>query len=352
MPRARPSSASVRKLEKTPMVQWAVLSLSACDMKSNLDDMHTSTVQMEKTTDEVEKHSDSIDNQTGELYDALRQGDSLQSRRSAMANLISNRDPLRKLSEAAKYFMAFEYNLWSGYGKDITEQKRLALASLAAQEFFKDIQQFIPGGEMKADPFAGQLVASEDTNMVNSFNALAATLEYKNPKQVAKLAERSDLKAISMLSMIEESLLAKADIESGRKRIQDYPGYVKEVLFSEREAVYLLQARYNYLPSLVIGKATKAQYSKLTGARMLLTAWTLDLATLNTVQIAELTSFLQAAQSVKAVLVKIGEPAVLDGMLLKMFKNMNAKKSLGATSSERNKLELEFILSANALVNP
>ncbi|MBC7370169.1 MAG: hypothetical protein H7326_01300 [Bdellovibrionaceae bacterium] len=330
----------------------ATLSLSACDMKSNLDDMHTSTVQMEKTTGEVEKHSDSIDNQTGELYDALRQGDSLQSRRSAMQNLISSRDPLRKLSEAAKYFMAFEYNLWSGFGKDRSEEKRTALASLAAQEFFKDIQQLIPDGEMKASPFAGQVVASENSNLVNSFNALSATLQFMNPKQVSKLAERKELKPINMYTMIEESLLAKADIESGKKRIQDYPGYVKEILFSEREAVYLLQARYNYLPSLVIGKATKAQYSKLTGAKMVLAGWTLDLATLNIVQIAELTGFMQDAQNVKALLTKIGEPAVLDGMLAKMFKNMNAKKSLNATSSERTKIELDFIVSANALLNP
>jgi hypothetical protein len=329
-----------------------MLSLSACEMKSNLDDMHKSTVEMEKTTGKVEKHSESIDNQTGELYDALRQGDSLQSRRMALENLIKAKDPLRKLSEAAKYFMAFEFQIWSGIGQDSTDEKRMALATLAAREFLKDLQQFIPEGNLTPRPFAGQILASEDTNLVNCLNALSATMHFMNPKQETLLKQKKDLKPLTIYSMIEESLLAKTEIESGRKRPSDYPGYVSEVLFSDKESVYLIQARYNYLPTLVIGKTTDALYSKITGARMMMANWNLDLSKLNVVQLSELNSFLLGSQNAKKLLEQLGEKPVMDSMLGRMLKNMQTKKSLTAASSDRTQLENDFAKNSEIVKNP
>jgi hypothetical protein len=304
--------------------------------------MHDSTVKMENTTGKVEKHSESIDNQTGELYDALRQGDALQSRRTALANLINAKDPLRKLSEAAKYFMAFEVQLWNTLGPDANDGKRTLLATVAAREFFKDIAEFIPDGKMEPKPFAGQIFATQESNLVNSFNALAATLHYINPKQEVLLAQRKDLKAISMYQIIEESLLAKTEIESGKKKISDYPGYVTEVLFSEKEAVYLLQARYNYLPALIIGKVSNAANSKIAAAMMIASRWNLDLSKLNSVQLEELNKFLLAAAKTRDLLVQIGETPKTDKLLLSMLKNAQVKSTDKAVSLEKVNLDKEF----------
>ncbi|RYZ82168.1 MAG: hypothetical protein EOP06_22140 [Proteobacteria bacterium] len=315
---------------------------SGCDMKTNLDEMHDKTVQMEQTTSKVEKHSESLDQQTGELYDALRQGDALQSRRTALANLLAAKDPLRKLSEASKYFMAFEYQLWSGIGADVSEQKRNTLAMLAAREFFKDVESFIPGGKKNAKPLAGQIIATEKSNAINSLNALAATIDSLNPKQESTLLRLTTIKPLSMYSMIEESLRARAAIESEQKAASEFPAYVSEVLFSEDVAVYLLQARYNYLPALVLGKLTDASHSQWTGARIALAPWTLDTTTLNLVELTEMNRLLKLSNATKSLLQELGFAAPLDPLLTRVYQNMKIQKSSALSDSVRERTEAEL----------
>jgi len=303
--------------------------LNACEMKENLDEMHDSTVEMNKTTremnqttSEMNERTSGLEEATGELYDALRQGDSLAARRAALENLINTEDSGRKLSEAAKYFMSFEFQFWTDSNQDKGQEKRMFLATSGAREFFKDIHQFIPNGDMTPNPFAGQIHETSKSNLVNSFNALATTTHFMNPKQEAHLAQKPGMKALSMNIMIEESLLAKASIESGAKKISDYPGYVHEVLANEQAAVYLLEARYNYLGALFLGRATSIATSKFTAARYVATKWSLDLSKFNSAQIEEFNSFLKGALLTKNTLLKAGVKPRTHFLLARMLNNM------------------------------
>jgi len=310
--------------------------LGACEVKHNLDDMHDSTVEMNNTTKEMNQRTSGLEQATGELYDALRQGDSLTARRSALDNLRKATDPSAKLSEAGKYFMSFEFQFWMNANQDKGEEKRLSLATLAAREFFKDIYQFIPDGNMTPDPFAGQIVATAKSNLVNSLNALAVTAHSLNPKQEKFLHEHPEVKPLSMNKMIEEALLAKASIESGEKKITDYPGYVFEVLSNEPTAIYLLEARYNYMGALFVGRATNVANSKFTAVKYLATRWTLDLTKFNSAQIEELKMFLTGALKTKMLLKQIGVKPRTGALLARMVKNMTlvditADSSINAT---------------------
>lgn len=296
--------------------------LNACETKQNLDEMHDATIEMNRTTQDMSKRTSDLENATGELYDALRQGDSLAARRSALDNLVKATEPARKLSEAAKYFMSFEYQLWMNENHDKGEERRLELATLAAREFFKDVYQFIPNGNMTPDPFSGQVVATETSNLVNSLNALAVTTHFLNPKQEKHLKDRKDMKPLSMNMMIEESLLAKNSIESGAKRISDYPGYVFEVLSNEPAAVYLLEARYNYLATLFLGRATNVAHSKVQAVKYIAKKWTLDLSKFNAAQIEELNMFLKGALETKKTLQQIGVKPRTAALLARMLNNM------------------------------
>lgn len=305
------------------------VALNACEMKHNLDDMHDSTVEMNQTTkemnqttEEMNKRTSGLENATGELYDALRQGDSLAARRSALDNLLKAEDPARKLSEAAKYFMSFEFQFWMNANLDKGEEKRWDLATLGAREFFKDVYQFIPNGNMTPDPFAGQILSTEKSNLVNCLNALAVTTHYLNPKQEKFLKEHPEMKSLTMNKMIEESLLAKASIESGEKKITDYPGYVFEILSNEPAAVYLLEARYNYLGALFLGRATAVSNSKMAAVKYIAKKWTLDLNKFNSAQIEELNLFLAGALKTKRTLKQIGVKPRTSALLARMLKNM------------------------------
>jgi hypothetical protein len=306
-----------------------VVALNACEMKRNLDDMHDSTVEMNKTTKEMNEttgkmneRTEGLENATGELYDALRQGDSLSARRSALDNLIKTTEPARKLSEAAKYYMSFEFQFWTDHNQDKGEEKRLDLATVAAREFFKDIYQFIPNGVMKPDPFADQIISTEKGNLVACLNALSVTTHYLNPKQEAYLKAKPEMKSLSMYKIIEESLLAKASIESGDKKITDYPGYVFEVLSNEQAAVYLMQARYNYLSALFLGRTTPITHNKWTGVKFFAKKWNLDLRNFNAAQIEEFNMFLDGALKTKKILIGIGAKPQMDFMLARMINNM------------------------------
>jgi hypothetical protein len=310
------------------LLSFAV-ALNACEMKRNLDDMHDQTAEMNKTTQQMNQttgqmneRTEGLENATGELYDALRQGDSLAARRSALDNLIKTEEPARKLSEAAKYFMSFEFQFWTGRNQDKSEEKRMDLATLAAREFFKDIYQFIPAGVMKVDPFADQIISTEKGNLIASLNALAVTTHYLNPKQEIRLKEHPEMKPLSMYKMIEESLLAKSSIESHEKEIKDYPGYVFEVLSNEPAAVYLMQARYNYMATLFLGRTTPVAHSKWTGIKFFARKWTLDLNNFNTAQIEEFNMFLDGALKTKKVLLAVGAKPEMDFMLKRMLNNM------------------------------
>ncbi|MGZ3805088.1 MAG: hypothetical protein ACXVB4_12810 [Pseudobdellovibrionaceae bacterium] len=304
---------------------------------------------MNRTTKDMDKNTTDLQTSTDELYDALRQGDSLTSRRNSLNNLLKANDPALKLSEAAKYFMAFEFQLWSDHGQDKGLEKRDELATLAAREFFKDVQQFIPDGKMSPQPFAGQIVGTEKSNLVNSFNALSATMHFLNPKQEDYLKEKKDMTPLSMKKMIEDSLLAKVKIEAGEKRLNEYPGYVAEVLANEPIAIYLLEARYNYLLTLFLGASTGIANDKILSAKMLAMEWTLDLSQFNYAQVEEFDKFLNGALKSKNFLLSIGVQPRTDRLLARMFKNINLVVNLKSASTQKTALEQEILQNSEEL---
>lgn len=324
--------------------------LGACEMKKNLDEMHGATVEMNNTTKTMNENTTQMNERTtelktatGELYDALRQGDSLAARRAALDNLVKIKDPARKLSEAAKYFMSFEFQFWTNEGQDAGEEQRHELAREAAMEFFKDVQQFIPDLKLKPNPMAGQIIATEKSNLVNGLNSLSVAMHYLNPKQEQRLKEHPEMKPLSMNKIIEESLLAKATIEAGEKSLRDYPAYVHEVLANEPIAIYLLEARYNFLAAILLGKSTNIAHSKLAATRTLLTDWTLDLSKFNIAQTEEIKQFISGALKTKAVLTKVGVHPHTDVLLKRILKKMKLVNTTKAASEKKAALDNEII---------
>jgi hypothetical protein len=350
------------KFVKTLFLLALSISISACEMKKNLDEMHDSTGemnvtttemnenlgemkettgkmsgttsemntkmgQMAETTDQMAKTTNAMNATTCEMYTALRQGDSLSARRNGMKAIEDAEIGAPKISEAGKYFMSFEFQIWSNLCKD-NKKVRLQLAAEAAKEFMRDVQQFIAAGQTEAMPFANpKLHGKERANREQSLNAIAAAMHLANPKQ-EELMKKDDL--ITMWDMIKKSLIAAQQIASGKATISDFPEYVHQILIYEGVAKLLAQVRYNYLGAMMLSRATKIREGVLPYAKMRYLGWTLDVSTYGTVEVSEFAVYLNGGNLAYEAMVKAGLTPKLNNTLKEILENMSISNQLKA----------------------
>jgi hypothetical protein len=376
----------VKQSTKTLAALATVALFAACNQARNLDEMHDATAEMRDQTRDMNKQmhdmgsdtkalgattkdmaaqtqvlgalSKGLDEKTAELYDVAKQGAALKTREDELNSLLEAQDPADKVSRASKYFMSFEYQIWSGIGQD-SEARRIELATSAAREFMREIQGFVRSGQTEVDPFAtpqmgviakglkglealatadasklASLNSSEVANREESLNSLAVTMHILNRKQEELLGLNKNIKELSILSMVQEALSAKADIETGRKQIEDYPGYVKEILVYEDVAVLLLQARQNYLGAMALARVSKIREDQTQVIAMNVGTWTMNLSTLNVVTIREVTRYLKGAVKIQDFLQALGVKPMLNKNLKRML--MNAQLDVSATNQTQD----------------
>lgn len=314
-----------------------MLLLAACSEQKKLDEMHDATLKMEKTTSQMsdntiklKQKTDSLEQLTSdlkdmneELYDALRQGNALQLRREAYKEILAAPTMFKKISEAGKYFMSFEVQLWNELGQDKVLPKRDILKQQAAEEFFLEIEELAPR-DGSVDPTAQGEVSNtninSDKNRSASFNAMAAAMHKVNRKQNLTLKSDPALKEVSMYSIMEEALLLPRD--QAQKE-----GAAREVLAHEAKAIQLLQARYNIFQMIFLDAVSDiGAKSFIDKAKMVLSGWEFNSDSLNATKTEYLNSqVLVHALNAKNLLLKLGHKPVLDENLGKILKNMNLK---------------------------
>jgi hypothetical protein len=308
-----------------------LLAGSGCGITKNMDEMHDATLAMNKTTNGVARTSESIEKLTDELYADLRQGNALTIRSERLRALELAPSQEAKISEAAKYFMAFEFQLWKSYGVD-SDQRLTELQKCAVQEFFRDVSSYIPHDRdtsLKPVP----------SNAMRNLYAIAVTLHEVNPN-TRDFVESKGKKPDSMLDLIKRALEAKAGVEAGKRDLAREPSWVSEVLAHEQDAVYLLQLRAAFLPVMVLGRIaaidTGNEVKDATTLVMMLTsAWDAKLEGQNLVQLATYAKWIRESLKTVAFLADHGYSAALDGKLVRLYQNMNPLVA-GAASAPRS----------------
>lgn len=309
----------------------SLIGLSSCQMKKNLDEMHEATVAVSATSGRLE-------NQTVEMYDALKQGDSLTARRNGLVALSEAADPSKKISEAAKYFMSFEFQLWSASGQDTAERRQELLAT-GAKEFLREVQEFIEPNQVDPKPTA----QAGDRNQ--NLNAISVALHFINPKQTEMLHRNPGYKEVSMYSIIKDGLAAGAEIAAGKKTLRDFPAHVREVLVYERVATLLVQARYNYYGAMALGKVTPIRsaspHLKMIGLetslpnqiRMRYQPWALDISKVGATELEETARYLEGGLKAFDFMRSVGIEPRLNRDLAKIYKNMKPSQAVSADVS-------------------
>ncbi len=352
------------------------LSLSACDMKKQLTEMHDSTGEMNETTKKMnsttegmhstmqgmEKTTEGMDGkmkgmnetmggmdkkmgdmnetmggmntimqdmseQTNELYDAAKLGDSSMQRRAALEALARATASGRKITEATKYFISFEYQLYSGIGQDKSEEKRKHLLYEATLEFFKDVTEFLTKEDVP-QPLT-QAEKGGDDNKEASFNALAVSLHKMNRKQEEYL-KKNKLKeedSLSMYKIILSALAKKKAINGGQSKLDEIDDYEREVLNNEEVAVKLIQARNNFTAAILLGgisdiqKGTVVLGQNAKAGAMYIGKWDVNLEKINKVQSETAGKYIASILGAHKFLKEIGIEPVYNPTLLKILKN-------------------------------
>ena len=145
-------------------------------------------------------------------------------------------DQISKLGYAAEYMITQEYQSWNIKLDPVTYRHELMDRSVP--DFLSKVSNYITDHD-STDP-------SKNDSKSKDLYALAATLDYVNTIELDGLIG-SDEKPVSMLSMIEDGIVAKGAVQTGQKKLSDLPSYQNSVIQMAPEAVYLLQVRQNFL---------------------------------------------------------------------------------------------------------
>ena len=306
-------------------------SLTGCQILTNMDEMHDATLSASKATNEVEsvaKHTDGTTEEVRDVaiatYEDLRQGNAMTIRSQRIQAMEATSVIDTKISEAGKYFMAFEFQAIKDLPLDSDRLQSLYLA--AAQDFLRDLARYIPENrDLSPD--------SKDANMQNLY-ALGAALQEVNPNASLE-AERHGLpQPPSMLTLIENALLNKKSIESGKLALGDLPAYQRELLTNEQDLVYLLRLRADFIPAIVLDMLHPGmRYAgKITQAKMALFGWDADLAEMNSVQVDVAAERLEAGNKTRDFLLTIGDDPQIDAGLKKVYGKMNLNDAQNGSS--------------------
>lgn len=355
-------------------VYFGVFAMMSCEMKTQLSEMHDSTQRLEKNTQKMSDTTEKMEKTTGvmaettermsgttlklyestmkmlgrtdtlvgasaELYDALKQGDSLNLRRQGLAAMNSAQSSGRKLAEAVKYVLAFEFQLFSGLGQDMTEEKLDRLKEDAMAEFFKDVKEYYILGD-KPHPLAQAGGGVEDNKRAN-FNALAAVLHKENRKQQETAKSTGQIKAVSILTMINETLEKGQLLKAGKISFSQLKHYEKEILNNEEIALQLLQARHNFIKAIVLSETSQISKGKIKALTMMLFKWDLNLSEFNEVQLSTYVSYIDAVHSTENELKKLGQPIYKDSLLMRLLKKARLISS-GTKTAAQTQFEQKF----------
>jgi uncharacterized protein YoxC len=294
--------------------------------------MVQSVDKMNQNTEDLKKNTAEVSNVSCQMYSAIRQGDTLSSRRTAMEKINEVEAGAPKISEAGKYFMAFEYQLYSEACVAENHSREL-LAADAAKEFMRDVQQFIDPGQTEPMPFANPTLNGEKTaNRQQALNALAVAMHILNPKQEATV-KKSNLTQFSMWDMVKASLAARKQLEDGTKKISDFPDYVNQILIYDEVAQLLAQTRYNYLGAMMISRASHIREGVVNFAKMRLFSWTLDLSDYGIVEITEFANYLNAANLASDFMKANGLQPKMDNTLKAILGHMKLSDQLKAAAA-------------------
>lgn len=248
----------MRKYLCTLMLPVVIVSCSKVEkLESQMDTMSSKTTNMSTTTGEMKDTTETMKTMTGLMFKEVRQKESKDTRVKEL-EIIRRADTEmgEKITSAAAYYKALEYQLWTGLEFDTVEYRN-ELMKEAMEELFRKLTDIYSSLQEKKCPvFCQKRIKamspiSLKRKQVNerSFYALATTLHINNSHQ-ENLFQTEIFSHASLVSAYDiiTSALAK---DSNQEYLEEWEmvvvrGENKEI------AIELLKARANFITALAI----------------------------------------------------------------------------------------------------
>lgn len=208
----------------------AILSLSSCKMTKKLN-------QMQDAANDAGKNTDTLKKLTCTMYTSMRQDSAMKARAAQFEALKTDDNIEARLSDAAIYMQGFEYQVWTPDCVEVNVSRDGAFAQ-AAQEILTKMQAFVKD-RGNASP-----TKSDDAHEI--LYSLAATLHRVNENQ-ENLLGASGYSVIRPVDILYSGL----DLDNKKNRGElvraDMPEYATVVGKYQKDALYLLRLRHNFL---------------------------------------------------------------------------------------------------------
>jgi hypothetical protein len=256
-------------MQKSSIALACLLMTVACSKVKELDKR---TESMERSTEKVSGDTNKMKEITGIMHLQVRSGNSLATRNEEFGLLL---DPAiemgTKITSAASYFKAFEYQLWTDNQSYDDLEARGNMYLDAANEFTRRMSDLYDNINRKKMSPTKQRIKDNDEM---AFYALAATIHINHHYQDVVVKKNSTLQTNSMYDMVKQSLLKN----SNKKKMAEHEevlmnGLNKEIMTE------LLKARVDIMAALAlknltdkrnmtIGQKSKAAIFKITGGKL------------------------------------------------------------------------------------
>lgn len=245
----------------TALLTFSVLFLVAsCSKVKELDgrtkNMDDNTQKMSKTTDKMSNVTEGMKDTTTTMYRQVRAKEAEETRHRSFEAILDEKNGMgTKISNAAVYFMSFEYQLWTGTSTGDNLEYREDLFLDAANEFTRKLNDIYP--HINVDSMSP---TSEGTshNDEHSFYAIAAAMHMNHRYQEKLNKLYPEIELVSFYDLAKKALTKdfNNDLEQPEFERILLTGTNKDIL------VDLLKARVDILSALAIKNLTdKSQMS-------------------------------------------------------------------------------------------
>lgn len=323
----------------------ALLVLSACSVKKNLDDMHSKTVQLAESTTSLNGKMDNTNDVMAAMAALLKQGDGKKLRDDAIKNMQAADNLMTKADHACTYYFAFEFQTWQPAAITNVDLLKLreALMAIAVRDYAKELTSYATLNHR------WDLSATNSDSDSEDLYALVAEMHEVNTYQPF-LISGTNVPKVSMYDLIAGSLIKAQDLNRGVITMDQLSGIDKEVLREEQLFTYLMQLRYKVLPVIALGRSSNIQRGFLNGlfnqARMLGFKWdpnlpldssevtATDRKKMNVAQIRYVGDILDRAMETRDLLKRLRAPVKLDGVVKRIWTHANFGKYQDSLSKE------------------
>lgn len=314
-----------------------LLLFASCSKIQELDER---TKNMEESTQKMQETTEEMAQSTSMMYKQKRQVDALFARDELFAKILDDHVAIEgKLSYAAKFHKAFEYQLWNGESFD-TESYREELLDDAISEYFRQNLEIYNNlkesknifGKSKLERMS-PLKTSTKRNYEAAFYAIATTMHMNNHHQEFVAHNGKEFEITSIYDIIVTALKKERNGEN-------MPAYMEKVITGKNKelSLALLNARFNFLVALAVSdmttqenmnvaNKTQAFLFKLSGGKVGKIELSSIFETSNTVTQKQINEYLLAAIKTRTIIKDILDLDVkMDKTLQSVINNIDTNE--------------------------